>query len=174
MVVLSAIGRFFKKIWDWIKQTAWIQPLLIVGIIFGVIFSIPSIVQAIKDGNTKRNSAEVYYLQYQYSLEGEANSSADMSCSVWPQSDKDMIDVTYEDFINEDKFFLCFVAENCPKCADAKGGFQVLQEKFNSTFKPADGKPFKMITIFADQETSATTDEEAKELLTLLGMPFSK
>ena len=38
MVVLSAIGRFFKKIWDWIKQTAWIQPLLIVGIIFGVIF----------------------------------------------------------------------------------------------------------------------------------------
>lgn len=46
--VFKAIGRFFKKIWDWIKTTAWVQPLLIVGIIFGIIFSINPIVNAIK------------------------------------------------------------------------------------------------------------------------------
>ena len=43
-----AIGRFFKKIWEWIKSTAWVQPLLIVAIIFGVIFSINTITNAIK------------------------------------------------------------------------------------------------------------------------------
>lgn len=38
--ILSAIGRFFKAIWNWIKNTAWVQPLLIVGAIFGLIMSI--------------------------------------------------------------------------------------------------------------------------------------
>ncbi len=38
----KAIGRFFKGIWDWIKSTAWVQPLLIVVIVFAVIFSFSS------------------------------------------------------------------------------------------------------------------------------------
>ncbi len=41
--VLSAIGRFFKGIGNWIKTTAWIQPLLIVGAIFALIMSIKPI-----------------------------------------------------------------------------------------------------------------------------------
>jgi hypothetical protein len=77
MVILSAIGRFFKKIWDWIKQTAWIQPLLIVGLIFGVIFSIPAIVNAVKNGKTEKNKYAAYYNHFKLSLKGEANSEAD-------------------------------------------------------------------------------------------------
>jgi hypothetical protein len=38
----KAIGRFFKRIWQWIKNTAWVQPLLIVVIIFAIIFSFSS------------------------------------------------------------------------------------------------------------------------------------
>lgn len=38
----KAIGRFFKRIWDWIKTTGWIQPVLIVVIVFAVIFSFSS------------------------------------------------------------------------------------------------------------------------------------
>ena len=38
----------FVKIWDWIKETAWIQPLLIVGIVFGIIFSISPLVSWIQ------------------------------------------------------------------------------------------------------------------------------
>ena len=38
----KAIGRFFKAIWDWIKTTAWVQPLLIVVIVFAIIFSFSS------------------------------------------------------------------------------------------------------------------------------------
>ena len=34
-----AIGRFFKSIIDWIKTTAWVQPLLIVVTVFAIIFS---------------------------------------------------------------------------------------------------------------------------------------
>ena len=76
MVVLAAIGAFFKKIWDWIRNTAWVQPLLIVGIIFGVIFSIPAIVNAIKDAQEESDATENYYHQYQLTLEGGKDSDA--------------------------------------------------------------------------------------------------
>ena len=50
-VTMKKVGNFFAKIGqgikkgflglvNWIKNTAWIQPLLIVGLIFGVIMSI--------------------------------------------------------------------------------------------------------------------------------------
>ena len=41
--VLSAIGKFFLAIINWVKNTAWVQPLLIVGGIFGLIMSIKPI-----------------------------------------------------------------------------------------------------------------------------------
>ena len=55
-----AIGRFFKKIWEWIKSTAWVQPLLIVAIIFGVIFSINPITNAIKEAVEADDTGEFY------------------------------------------------------------------------------------------------------------------
>ena len=55
-----AIGRFFKKIWEWIKSTAWVQPLIIVAIIFGVIFSINPITNAIKEAVEADDTGEFY------------------------------------------------------------------------------------------------------------------
>ena len=43
MKLLKGIGNLFVKLWRWIKETAWVQPLLIVGGIFLIIFSIPYI-----------------------------------------------------------------------------------------------------------------------------------
>ena len=48
MKILRAIGGFFAKIGRWIANTAWVQPLLIVGGIFGIIFSIPYIKKGIE------------------------------------------------------------------------------------------------------------------------------
>lgn len=38
--VFRAIGRFFKSIWRYVKQNAWIQPILMVGLIFAIIFGL--------------------------------------------------------------------------------------------------------------------------------------
>ena len=75
--VLSVIGGFFVSIWRWIKETAWVQPLLIVGIIFGVIFAIPPIVSGINSIRERNESAETYYRKFQLSLAGAENSAAD-------------------------------------------------------------------------------------------------
>ena len=41
MNIMKAISATFARFWRWIRETAWVQPLLIVGSLFAVIFSIP-------------------------------------------------------------------------------------------------------------------------------------
>ena len=41
MNIIKSISAMITKFWRWITETAWVQPLLIVGGIFAVIFSIP-------------------------------------------------------------------------------------------------------------------------------------
>lgn len=175
MVILTAIGRFFKKIWDWIKSTAWIQPLLIVGIIFGVIFSIPSIVKAAKSAKEKRNEYEAYYHNFQISLEldnkdDKFSSPAD-KFTLALESVMNGEAGAEDKFLNEykdlgDKFFVAFVGEECDKCKDAKDGFALFQEKLEDKKDKAfhneenDCNKFGMVTIFTDEETSYTDDDE--------------
>ena len=163
MIVLSAIGRFFKKIWDWIKQTAWIQPLLIVGLIFGVIFSIPAIVNAVKNGKTSKDKYAAYFHHYKLSLDNEAKSEADdfttKLYTAMTGSNKDFED-SYGKKYGE-KFFLAFVSKDCDQCKDAKDGFSIFEEKFNKTSyfqsKVDKKEEFKLVTIFTDDENKDTT-----------------
>ena len=163
MIVLSAIGRFFKKIWDWIKNTAWIQPLLIVGIIFGVIFSIPSIVKAVNKGKKDKATYNTYYHNFKYSLEGEADSKADKFTTRL----EEVFQGNEENFKKEfgdlgDKFFVAFVAKDCDKCEDAKEGFSTFEKKFNVNDSYMSSKDssekYNLVTIFADDENNETTD----------------
>ena len=167
MAVLAAIGRFFKKIWDWIKQTAWIQPLLIVGIIFGVIFSIKPIVDAAKRSSEKRKAASTFYYNYQLTLEDGKESKADKLTYKLEEvmngtsGTVDISEVKNKDGEQMYKFFLMYAAETCENCESAKEGFDVLKEQMGSDiFKVNDGLPFNLVTIFADEETSETEENK--------------
>ena len=169
MVVLSAIGRFFKKIWDWIKNTAWIQPLLIVGIIFGVIFSIPSIVKAVKSNKQASAKYNTYYHNYKLSFDGEANSEVDdfttkLEAIINNPDDSEKLNEFSNKYGSKvgEKFFLAYVAKDCDKCEDAKEGFSTFEKKLNNNdaFKGNDGAPFHLVTIFADDENKDTTENQ--------------
>lgn len=170
MVILSAIGRFFKKIWDWIKQTAWIQPLLIVGLIFGVIFSIPAIVNAVKNGKTEKNKYAAYYNHFKLSLEGEAKSEADkfttrLTDVMTSGGSEASLKAFKDDFGKQcgEKFFFTFVSKSCTQCEEAKGGFEIFEERFNNpSYKKYasavdKNEKFNMVTIFTDDENNDTT-----------------
>ena len=155
MIVLSAIWRFFKKICDWIKNTAWIQPLLIVGIIFGVIFSIPSIVKAVKKGKSEKATYNTYYHNFKYSLEGEADSKADKFTTRLEEvfnGDEEGFKQDFGDL--GDKFFVAFVAKECDKCEEAKEGFSTFEKKFNKNesymSEKDSGEEYHLVTIFTD------------------------
>ena len=78
MKVLRAIGNFFARIGRWIRDTAWVQPLLIVGGIFAIIFSIPYITNWVGSW-FEVNQSEKYYKDHQLSLKNcdDKKSEAD-------------------------------------------------------------------------------------------------
>lgn len=148
--VLYVIGQFFVRIGRWIKETAWIQPLLIVGGIFAIILSINPIYQAIKSYTDERNSAHEYYKKFQVSLKGVENSSADKLLAEIDENENNQ-----SSSLDGKKFFLVFHQVDCAACEEAREGFEKL-----SSYSTSDlgGSAFSMKTIDASQDT----DEDYK------------
>ncbi|MFA5421922.1 MAG: hypothetical protein WC344_03960 [Bacilli bacterium] len=154
MKILKVIGAFFVRIGRWIKDTAWVQPLLIVGAIFAIIFSIPSIVDWVETLAEEAKSSEKYYTKYQRSLAGGETSAADELLA-------DIQDKSAKSTVGE-KFFLVFVNDECEGCDSAKKGFETLEKRWNGTLAPkSDDLPFKLVSIFTNEETDETTSRES-------------
>ena len=112
--ILGAIGGFFKKIWRWIADTAWIQPLLIVGLIFGVIFSIPSISSAIRNASAHSGSFEFF----------KSNRVKAGDFLKYYEEGADSLDAKYGDKNTVSSFLLVFVEEDCENCKAAEKAFK--------------------------------------------------
>ena len=125
MKILRAIGAFFAKIGRWIANTAWIQPLLIVGGIFAVIFSIPYIKTAIE--NAQIDNTDYDYLYYKdHSLDLNEGGKAEKLFSYLDAKDYENINKEFGT-----KFFFTFAQENCADCKSAVAAFK----NFASNFK---------------------------------------
>ncbi|MCQ2795286.1 MAG: hypothetical protein MJ214_03675 [Bacilli bacterium] len=163
MKILKAIGGVFVKIWRWIKNTAWVQPLLIVGAIFGVIFSIPAISNGIQGLINGANSADTFYHNFQKSMEGDKTSAADTLLEhYFTYEEKRAKDDSFMPPEEEKKFFLMFTASNNAETKEIKAGFETLRDNWGSLYKPADerNETFRLYTIFTDESTSSTTPYE--------------
>lgn len=57
----NKVKDFFLNIWIWFKQTAWIQVVLVVAIVFGIVISIPLIVSAATRVRPNADVALEYY-----------------------------------------------------------------------------------------------------------------
>lgn len=154
MKILKSIGGVFVKIWRWIKNTAWVQPLLIVGAIFGIIFSIPAITSGIQGIINSKNNADNFFSGYKLSLSGGVTSSADQLIERYDSyKTKKEEEIPEADF----KYFLMFTNSGNAASKDIKTGFEVLRDNWNNLYKPTDGRPFKLYTIYTDESTSETT-----------------
>ena len=163
MKVLSAIGGFFARIGRWIKETAWIQPLLIVGAIFAVIFAIPHIIDGVKGWFDESDAANKYFAKYQLSLEnadqGRGESEVDALFTKLEKRDEAALKADYGE-----RFFVAFVQEDNAACKDLYGGFKMFQDKWadkkEGEFKGLSGE-FKLITVYTD---SVSENDESVNL----------
>lgn len=169
MIILKAIGAFFVKIWRWIKDTAWVQPLLIVGAIFAVIFSIPSITSWAS--NFTQTSANSFYNAKKQNLEGEKNDNSSNS-----PADQLINSITLNTVSNfyvngaattfdadakkyGEKFFLIFADSTNSASKTAETSFKYLSDNWKKYgYTPSDGKDFQYYTIFKD-DTSSNDDD---------------
>ena len=159
MKVLSAIGRFFARIGRWIKETAWIQPLLIVGAIFAVIFAIPHIINGVKGWFNSSDSTNTFYAQYRLSLSGadKIKTGEDVGSSDVDKFFTYLADSSKEEdlikMVGKERFFVAFVEKDSSSAEDLCGGLKTFRDKWNNAeFKEslADKGSFKLITIYTD------------------------
>lgn len=169
MEILRKIATPFVAIWRWIKETAWVQPLLIVGLIFGVIFSIPSTTNAIKNANKNEDNGLSYYNEIRLSLDDayKGNSQVDQFFSSYAaaqgfkngntrysQSDLDSFKKVYGE-----KFFLVFAKSDCTFCENISNALIQLRDNFDTTYKLGESSaPYKAYSIVCDQDMGDAKD----------------
>jgi len=161
MEILKKIATPFIVIWRWNKETAWVQPLLIVGIIFGLIFSIPSITKGIQKAIETSNDGLDYYETCQLSLQGanEGTSAVDLFFEGYEkaqaylddhQTNKADFDAFKEKY--GEKFFLVFTQSNCDGCEKISDALEELQDGWDSTYGITDGSEYKCWSIVCNQD----------------------
>ncbi len=145
----GAIGNFFVRIGRWIKNTAWVQPLLIVAAIFVIVFCIPYIVKWVKSWYNG-DAAYNYFKKFELKLKGaeEGTSEAD-DLFTWLKEMDTNPDLVSAEF--PDKFFLCFVQEDCVGCENVYEGLNYAQSHWNEKgYEINDGRSFACYSIFID------------------------
>ena len=167
MKILSAIGRFFARIGRWIKETAWIQPLLIVGSIFAIIFAIPHVIKGVQSWFSSSNDSNKFFAQYRLSLTGADKENNEFGGS----SDVDKF-LSYIDDSSKkeevvkmaggERFFVAFIKKGAAE--DLSNGIKEFRDNFgkNAEFKNLNGK-FRLITIYTD-----TTNNEDENLFDMV------
>lgn len=115
---MKKIKAFFNKIGDYIKNTAWIQPLLIVIVIFVILFSLSPLTEAIKKGWTKITTVnkmeEITYGEYVEKVKDQGSKE------------------------NSEDFIIVFTRNDCDQCPDlykAMNTYLKSDEYKNADFK---------------------------------------
>jgi hypothetical protein len=179
MIILKAIGGFFVKIWRWIKETAWVQPLLIVGAIFAIIFSIPQITKWANSAS--QTTAGEFYKKYRQSLDKEVLITGDDKIDQMKKSgtdaDKLMVSLYNNTTLAYDgnngdatkyasldataygeKFFVFIASADCSGCTSLEKGAKELRDNWKELYTPNDGAEFKCYSIMTDQ--TSTNDDD--------------
>lgn len=154
MKVLRAIGNFFVRIGRWIRDTAWVQPLLIVGGIFAIVFSIPYITKWVQSWYVAGAEDVTYYNKFKLDLDGcdEKKSEADKLLQyLIDRNNGEATDKQIKEY--GDKFFISFVQEDCASCESNYYGFEYLQKNWDKNgYDIDDDNKFGLHTIFLDTE----------------------
>ena len=170
--VLKVIGTPFIKLWTWIKETAWVQPLLIVGIIFAVIFSIPSITSWVQSWNF--GSDTYTFLQNKkLSLEGmtdvPSGQAADFFSSYvsarekWINDDKEGARNDMKAYVGDsNKMILFFVAEDDTGASVNESANYLVNEGWSNlvTAEFPEAPAFQYQAIFTDQTIDLGDDDD--------------
>lgn len=134
--------KFFRKIGDYIKNTAWIQPLLIVVVIFLVLFLLNPITTGIKNLwnliTTRNNMETVSYKEYVETIKDSANAYE----VYYNDHDGDMTD--YKD----QKYIVVFTQKNCEHCDEM---YDLMNTYLKSSYNNGD---FKILNVKLTTKTS--------------------
>lgn len=130
---MKKIGNFFGSIWRWFKETAWIQIILLVGLVVGVVLCINPVVNGITKLIESNKTVTFYkdnritYAQYDEYVKGQESG-------------------------NENQFIVLFYSDTCTHC-------EAIQKSVRDFYKENDTQ--KIYTINISDEDYITESEKS-------------
>lgn len=168
--MLKKLATPFIKFWHWIKETAWIQPLLLVGLVLGGVFSISPIVQACS--NMQEEADLSFYINNRITMDkADVNDSKvdkllDGINEAATNQDAEAVTAAKNEvrsISKADKFFLLFYSESCEACKNSVGGFNYLKDNWNKSDAFKSDEDLKLVSIDTKEESVNEKEEYDKK-----------
>lgn len=146
--------------WEWFKEAAWLQVLLIVGIVVGLVVAIPFVVKGItdianNDDSKFYKSNRITYTQLEKYLNG-----SDKTCDGYigdNQFDKDG-KIVFEN--GKTGFVVMFYKSNCPNCDSMEKHLEKWYSNFNKKYGEGNIKFYTVdVSWVVDDDDKATEKE---------------
>lgn len=151
-----------RAAWEWFKSAAWLQVILIVAIVIGVVVAIPFVVRAISDAANKDESKfyknhRKSYADVEKMIAGENSKGANGYIGNY-QMDEKTHKIDYSQ--GEDGFVLLVYKTNCDNC----NSMQKPLETWWNTFEKEQGKgKIKLYTLDVSWVVDDATETQNKE-----------
>lgn len=154
-----------RAAWEWFKSAAWLQVILIVAIVIGVVVAIPFIVRTISDAANKDESKffknhRKSYAEVEKYLAGEKSKDADGYIGNYKMDEKTN-KINWNE--GETGFVLLIYKSNCDNC----NSLQKPLETWWSTFEKEQGNnKIKLYTLDVSwvlDDAEKTTSSEGKK-----------
>lgn len=140
--------------WEWFKSAAWLQVLLIVGVVVSIVVSIPYITKAIVNSTTNSQSnffkkKRISYSQLEGYLDG---SNKDCNGTIGDGNAK----------IDENKvgFVVMFYKSNCDACSSMQKGVETWYNDYNKRFAKKNLKFYTIDVSWVKDDAKATTKKQ--------------
>ncbi len=170
--ILLAIAKPFVALWNWIKETAWVQPLLIVGCIFAIIFSIPYIVSGIQSLISDDDAFEylednMLSMEDTYKGESEADEFLELYLDVaneWTDiyTGESTSTTAIDSFKKKygEKMFFVLASSDCDGCSNISEALEYLEDYADDL--DLNGE-FEFYCIITDEEMDEDEQEDYYE-----------
>ncbi len=119
--------------WEWFKEAAWLQVLLIVGIVVGVVVAIP---YAVKGISSMVNSSESTFFSSHAITYEQLNKKLDGTEKAGKTVGEDKTSFSVSD--KKDGFVVLFYKDNCDACDSRQSHVETWYNNFNKKYEGID------------------------------------
>lgn len=151
--------------WEWFKEAAWLQVLLIVGVVVGVVVAIPFAVKGIT--NAVNSDSSSFYKEHRidYKKLGMYLTGEDKSCNGTIGDQKFDSDGKFDLSGEKEGFVVMFYKSNCDNCSNLQKNIESWYKNFNKDYAKGNLKFYTIdVSWDVDDDTKSVNNEGIKSL----------
>ncbi len=142
--------------WEWFKEAAWLQVLLIVGVVVGLVVAIPFVVQAIVNAVNSSNSNFYEAHRVKYAEVEKYVAGSDKSCVGTVGEGK----TSYSVSDSEEGFVVMYYKQNDSDCENLQSRIETWYNNFNKNYGSGNLKFYTVDCSWYPSDETKTKDYE--------------